>query len=274
METNINYTLVGAFVVTLIGCIVFIIIWLSSGFSFQHYSYYLIYMQESVSGLTPDSPVEFNGVNVGTVTRIQLNHKNPQLVELILKINSNTPVTQGTVATLTTRGLTGITYVALKDKSTDLRPLVAVDDQPYPVIKTAPSFFMRIDTALNQLSTNLHEVTQSIQSVLDKENQQSIKQTLLNIERITDTLAGNSQKINTILENTSKATQQVAPMLQSSASTMRILQSQTLPAAYQLLDNLNQAAQNITAVSAQLKQNPAALIRGTAPRPLGPGETR
>lgn len=274
METNINYTLVGAFVVTLISVAVFIIIWLSSGFSFQHYTFYLIYMQESVSGLTMDSPVEFNGVNVGTVTKIQINHKNPQLVELLLKINSNTPVTQGTVATLTTRGLTGVTYVALKDRSTDLRPLVALPGQPYPVIKTAPSFFLRIDTALSQLSKNLHEVTKSIQSVLDKENQESIKHILLSMQRITNTLADNSQKMTDILENTSKASQQFGPMLKSGMGTMKILETQTLPATYQLLGNLNEMVRNLSAVSIELKNNPSVLIRGTTLAPLGPGETK
>jgi phospholipid/cholesterol/gamma-HCH transport system substrate-binding protein len=274
METNINYTLVGAFVITLISVTIFIIIWLSSGFSFQHYTNYLIYMQESISGLTIDSPVEFNGVSVGTVTKIQLNHKNPQLVELYLKINSTTPVTQGTVATLTTRGVTGITYVALKDKSTDLRPLIASPGQPYPVIKTAPSFFLRIDTALNQLSNNLHEVTKSIQSVLDKENQQSIKLILSNLQEITHTLADNSQKMTELLENTASASKQLGPMLKSGMGTIRMIETQTLPATYQLLGNLNDITRNLTSVSVELKENPSVLIRGAAPSPLGPGETK
>lgn len=274
METNVNYTIVGAFVIILFSFIVLAIIWLSSGFSFQQYSKYMIYMQESISGVTLDSPVEFNGVNVGTVSEIKLNHRNPQLVELILKIKSSTPVTQGTVATLTTRGVTGITYVALKDKSTDLRPLVVVGNQPYPVIKTAPSFFMRIDTILNQLSTNLHEVTQSIQAVLDKENLKSIKEILANMQDVTHALANNSDRLNQILENTTKASAQFGPMLQSSTSTMRTLETQTLPATYQLLNNLNEMTRNLNQVTIELKQNPSVLIRGPGAPQLGPGETR
>lgn len=274
METKVNYSIVGAFVISLIAIIVLAIIWLSSGFSYQHYSTYMIYMRESVSGLTPDSPVEFNGVNVGTVTTIQLNHKNPELVELILKVQSTTPITQGTTATLTTRGVTGITYVALKDKSTDLRPLVVVGNQPYPVIKTAPSFFMRIDTALNQLSHNLQSVTQTIQSVLDKENQQSIKDILINLNTVTTTLSANSHKMDTILDNTSRASREFGPLLQSGVTTLRSLQSQTLPEAYQLMANLNQITQNLTEASAAIKQNPAVLIRGSVPTTFGPGETR
>ena len=126
METNVNYTLVGAFVIILLASIIFVIIWLSSGLSLAQYSTYMIYMQESVAGLNVDAPVEYNGVDVGLVKEIELNRKNPQLVELTLGIKSNTPITMGTEAMLATRGITGITYIALKDKSADLRPLVAV----------------------------------------------------------------------------------------------------------------------------------------------------
>ena len=119
MDTNINYTAVGAFVIFLITAIILGIIWLSSGFSFEKYSTYMAYMQESVSGLSIDAPVEFNGVSVGAVKTIELNHKNPHLVEITFTIKSSTPITTNTIATLTTRGITGITYIALKDAGTD-----------------------------------------------------------------------------------------------------------------------------------------------------------
>ncbi|HEX4045681.1 MAG TPA: MlaD family protein, partial [Gammaproteobacteria bacterium] len=129
METNVNYTIVGAFVIFLVTAIVLGIIWLSSGFSFQHYSTYLVHMQESVTGLTIDSPVEYNGVQVGNVTSIEINHDNPRQVELLLNIKKDTPITRGTFATLTSRGITGITYIALKDRGTDLRPLLVAPGQ-------------------------------------------------------------------------------------------------------------------------------------------------
>lgn len=233
----------------------------------------MVYMQESVSGLSIDSPVEFNGVNVGTVKSVDLNDQNPQLVELLLTVKSSTPVTQGTVATLTTRGVTGLTYVALKDKSTDLRKLTIRPGERYPVIKTAPSLFLRLDTALSQLSTNLRLVTESIQSVLDKENLKSIKQTLKHLDRITGTLSDNSEKINLILSNTVKASAQITPLMQSSTTAIHLLETQTLPSAYRLLNNLDTMTQSLSQITSEIKENPSVLIRG-AIRPKGPGETQ
>lgn len=194
-------------------------------------------MRESVSGLSIDSPVEFNGVEVGNVKTISINHKNPELVELLLNIKSSAPITKGTVATLNSRGITGITYVALKDKSNDLTPLVAEAGESYPIIKTAPSLFVRIDTAMSELSNNFHLITESIQQLLNKENQRAIKKTLSNMQAMT-----------------------------------AVMQSQTLPMTYQTLNNLNSTMQSFASLAKEIKRNPTILIRGSAEPQLGPGE--
>jgi phospholipid/cholesterol/gamma-HCH transport system substrate-binding protein len=274
METNVHYTLVGAFVIVLVSAIVFCVIWLSSGFSIVQHTDYLVYSQESVSGLSVDAPVEYNGVNVGTVKSISLNHDNPRLVEVLLSIDSTTPITRGTVAVLTSRGITGVAFIALKDSGTDLRPLVAINGQPYPVIPTAPSLFMRLDIALKRLSENLQTVAESFHALLNKENLKSITDILLNIDHITGTVADNSDRLNTLLVNTSQASAQLTPFLQSSSYTMRMISTQTLPATYQLLTNLNDAVRTLGEVSTMLKQNPSMLVRGVTPAPPGPGEKR
>lgn len=267
METNIHYTIVGAFVIILISAIVLAIIWLSSGFAFKTRAIYLVYMTEPVGGLNIDSPVEFNGVGVGNVKSIEIDHNNPQRVKLLLDILSSTPISEGTVATLNSRGVTGVTYIALKDVGNDLRPLVKKAGQPYPVITPAPSLFMRLDTALS-------EISRTFQSVFNKENQKYIKETLANLSRITGELAANNKKLITIISNTSKASQQLTPLLNSSVITMRTLETQTLPITYRILNNLDLMTRNLAEVSGELKQNPSILIRGKTPARLGPGERK
>lgn len=272
MDTNVNYTLVGAFVISLIAAIIIAIIWLSSGLSVIPYSTYMMYSQESVSGLSVDAPVEFNGVHVGSVESIELNTANLHLVKVLLKIKSSTPITKGTVATVTSRGITGVAFIALKDLGNDTNPLVAQPGEAYPVIQTAPSLFMRLDIALRRVSKNLQTVADSIHSLLDKENLQSIKNTLNHLDQFTATLADNSQKINTLLLNTTRASQQLNPLLQYSTASMKTLNDQTLPVTYKLLANLNDMTRTLKEVTIDLKQNPSILLRGTAPATLGPGE--
>lgn len=251
MEGKVNYTIVGLFVVLIAAGIVLSIIWLSSGFNFETYKTYKVYMQESVSGLNVDSVVEFNGVKAGSVTSIEIDDHNPQLVILLIKINSEIPVTVGTVAKLQTRGITGVTFLALSDQNSDLTPLRAQPGQPYPVIQTAPSLFFRLDAALTSMTKNFEKISKAIENLLDDQNQRSIKEVLLNMR---------------------VASKELGYLLHSTNNTMHVLQNQTLPATYRMFNNLDVMSQNLSELSADLKQNPSMLIRGRTPPRLGPGE--
>ena len=272
METNVNYTLVGAFVLTLVAFMVFGIIWLSAGFSSGEYTAYRIYMNESVAGLNIDSTVEFNGVTVGTVKKIELDAHDPRLVIVLLNVKSSTPVTEGTRATLNTKGLTGIAYVALEDKGDNLKPIKQIPGEPYLIISTSPSLFWRLDTGMRKLNDNLSKVAKSVEALLDEENLRSLNEILLDVRHVTRTLASNTSQMNTILHNTAQASGQLLPAIQNGQAAMRSLSTQIIPAAAQAIANLNALSNNLTAVSRELKANPAVLIRGKAQQTLGPGE--
>lgn len=251
METNVNYTIVGIFVIVLTSFVIMAIIWLSSGFAIAQYTTYKVYMKESVSGLNVDSAVEFNGVNVGTVKSIEISKKNPNIVILLLNVKSSTPVTQATRAMLNSKGLTGVTFMALQDDGTNTQSLLVSKNEEYPVINTTPSLFMRFDTALIKLNENFQKITRSIQSLLNPENLQAVRQ---------------------ILQNTSLASKNFNPLMQSSMDAVQFLTLQTLPAATRTMSNMEEITRNMVSVSSVLKDNPSAIIRGTAPPALGPGE--
>lgn len=267
METNVHYTIVGLFVITLIAAITLAIIWLTSGFSLESYRYYLSYMPESVNGLNLDAPVEFNGVNVGSVKRVEISSHNPQLVKLLLKIKSSTPITEGTVATLASRGFTGVPYVALKDTGSDLRPLHQEANKPYPVIKTMPSLLTRLDSIMAQLSVNFKQISDTFASVFDPENKKNIKETLQNMRSVTNNMAANNEKFNLLLQNSIHATERFAPVLKT-------IETQTLPTMYQMLSNLEEMSRSLADTAQEIKQNPSVLIRGAERHDLGPGERR
>ncbi|OGT56629.1 MAG: hypothetical protein A3F14_06675 [Gammaproteobacteria bacterium RIFCSPHIGHO2_12_FULL_43_28] len=275
METNVNYSIVGAFVIVLTAAIVVAIIWLSAGLSFEGYTTYKIYMEESVSGLSTDSPVEYNGVNVGTVDSIDIEEKNPRLVVLLLRIKSSTPITKGTVAMLSTRGITGVSFIALKEECKNLAPLIVEPGEKYPVIKTIPSIYVRIDTAMTQFIANFQKISDSFGSLLDKENLQAIKASLANLEEVTGILATNNAKLNAIIKNWETASKRFSPLLQSGQNTMNAIEMQTLPAMQQLLRSLDSVSRTLNEVALEIKDNPSVLMRGVDRSALrGPGEAR
>lgn len=258
METNVNYTVVGAFVIAFVATIVVIVVWLSSGITGASYTYYKVFMQESVGGLSKDASVEFNGVQVGTVYKIKLNPNRPQMVELLLKVKKNTPITMGTRAKLDLRSFGGTTYMQLEDKGTDLRPIQVASGQEYPVILTTPSILVKFNTVLNHVSESFKQMSTTLQLLFDRENLASIKGALLNIRKFTDVLSQDTQEIDTSLKDISHIS--------------RSLKVETIPSAHRALSNFGNLSTDISGLSGEIKQNPAVIIRGRANPPLGPGE--
>jgi phospholipid/cholesterol/gamma-HCH transport system substrate-binding protein len=251
METNVRYTIVGAFVLVLFAATILGVIWLSSGLSIETFDIYKVNMKESVSGLNVDAAVEFNGVNVGTVKKIRISEKNPDLVELLLRVRSNTPISEGTRASMNMRGLTGVTFIALQDKSTDRKRIKILPGEEYPIIQTTPSLLMRFDIALTKLNESLHSVSVAVENLLSKDNIKLFNEIMVNLREVTG---------------------QMTPLLQNSLTTIDLFNRQTLPATNQAISNLDNIMINVLEITSELKNNPSVLIRGKEPRALGPGE--
>src|SRR5260221_9423517 len=174
-RVNYWYVLIALLIISAIAAF----IWFSPSLPFNKRAIYKIYTEESVSGLLVDAPVELKGVDVGVVKSITL--KNNQFVEIELRLQAGIPITNGTVATLTTQGLssrgfTGYVFVSLTDSGKDSSPLVAPPNEPYPVIPVTPSRVLSVDTTMEQITASLQEVTTLLRTLLDKENIDSLKE--------------------------------------------------------------------------------------------------
>ena len=241
------------------------------------YATYQMRTQDSVSGLIVDAPVEFHGVEVGRVKRVELT--DPRAVSILLSVKKDAPVTSATVATITarglaTRGFTGYVYVSLEDGGTQAGPLASVPGEPYPLLRSAPSRSVNLDTTISQVNENVQVMTDLLQTLLDEKTIASLKQSVDSLQQVTRTLAANNRRLATILANTGQASRQFRPLLDSSSNTVRALQTQVLPEAYQTLSNLNRVSSSLNGAAAKINRDPSVLVRGAAAPPLGPGESR
>jgi len=266
-------------------------------FSGSQYATYQIYTRDSVSGLIADAPVEFHGVEVGKVKSVRL--VDPHSVGIVLSIEKTAPVTSASVATITSRGLatrgfTGYVYIALEDVGINSRPLTLQSGEPYPIIPTAPSKVVTLDTTISQVNENFQVITELLKSLLDTKTVASLKQSADSLQQVTKALAENTNKLNSIVANTERASHRFEPLLQSTDDTVRALQTQILPQAHSLLQssddtvralqaqilpearkalfNLDNLSSSFTDLATKINRDPSIVIRGTAQRPLGPGE--
>jgi len=205
MEPRVNFTLVGLFVLVLIGVLGGVVIWLGEGDYRKVYDRYYAFLDESVSGLSVNSPVKYRGVEVGRVKEIALNPDNPEEVRLTLDIARGTPLKEDTLAVLDSQGLTGLAIVNLTGGSRSSPALAAKPDQEYPVIKSGPSLLYRLDTALSRLLadqsltkllTSSTGLVQDTRALLDQENRAALKQALTDLSAVTHTLAARSDRLD------------------------------------------------------------------------------
>lgn len=118
MDTKVNFSKIGFFVVILFIALLAFIFWLGKyGFEKKHYDYYTIYFTESVSGLNIESPIKYKGFEVGSVKEIKINPYNSEQIEIMIAINEGIPVKEDNFATLGTLGITGLKYIELKGGS-------------------------------------------------------------------------------------------------------------------------------------------------------------
>jgi len=292
MEAKVNFTLVGIFVLVLSIGLIGGVLWLGSDRQFgKQYETYLVYEDESVSGLNLNAPVKYRGVDVGSVGKIELDAGDSERVRLSLNIERGTPVKEDTVAVLRTQGLTGIAYVDLMGGGKDSPRLKAKGTEKYPVIRSGPSLMARLDVALTSLLASLNRVSDNINAALDEENRRALKQSLADVAAVAHTLAKRTDTIDAgikdaarTMENTARASRELSQLverMERSASAvekmagsagMQQFTGETLPELHGLVGELREAAGSLRRASQQIEQNPAVLLYGTTAAKPGPGE--
>ena len=305
METKVNYALVGAFVLVFSVAIVAGVLWIASGGTTgKAYETYVAYFAESVSGLNLQAPVKYRGVSVGFVKEIELDTEDPDRVRLVLSIERGVPIRQGTVATLSSQGLTGIAFLDLEGGSAASPLLLRGEDGSDPVIATRPSLFSRLDAQTSALVSNLSQVAQSVNALIDDETRAALQRTIRDLDTVVHSLAGRSDAITAdaarTLENSARATAALTTALRDIARSAQAVQlaaeqtertsaavhatatdatigvqqlrSETLPELHRLLAEARAVTGSIGRLMQELEQSPNVLAIGRAPTPPGPGE--
>lgn len=262
---------------TKIGCYIFLTVmaFAMMGVSIlpQGFTNYIIHPTTSAYGIDENARVEYNGIPVGKVTQVILKDANPKNIEIHIAVKKEIPITEGTLATITTRGITGIYFISLEDEGKNLKPLLAQADQSYPIIPFSARTGIE-NTEMAKMSEALQQMNNTIQTVFSGENIEAIKQLLYSTQEVMTVLATNNKRINSLLINSEKASYHITPFLKSSRGTLQTINIQTLPTVNQLINNLDRITRDMSNLVNDLNQNPSIVIRGKERTVYGPGETK
>lgn len=254
MESKVNYTAVGLFVVLLGALLGGLGWWLATGGKQTATSPYLIYATDNVSGLKTDSNVLYRGVTVGKVASIEIDPKNPSLIRIKVEIDSSVPVRDDTVAQLSPLGVTGLSAVNLIGGASPA-PLVKQPGEPDPVIPYKPSVFTQIEGGINDAAITLARISQRVDALLSPANVQSISDTLRNLQALSTTMAANQGNINQMFANARQTSANLVQMSAQGDALMR--QSQVL------VKRLDSVSAQLGAVMPQLSAAASSVARAS-----------
>lgn len=264
MEPKANYVLVGAFVALLGATVLAGILWLGKTDYRGAYDRYEAYMRESVAGLSVDSTVKYRGVDVGRVKDIALNPNNPEEVQLTMDIAHGTPIKTDTIAVLETQGLTGLATINLTGGSREAPPLQALEGQEYPVIKTGPSLFFRLDEAISRLLSekgltkllaDLDMAAKGAAEVLDEENRAALKRTIKDLSDVAQTIAAHKAQMEQGLNGAARSADNLVKVTASLNEQVPVLLARINKSAAALGTLTEELAQTSKAVGAVVNES-------------------
>lgn len=208
METRSNQVLVGSVVLILLLMVAIFLVWLARGFGTEEKDYD-IFFKQSVNGLNKGSAVSFAGVPSGQVKDIALWKDNPEFVRVRISVKDDTPILQGTTASIQGVGFTGVSEIQLDGAIKDAPPITCPDVNaqsacPYgvPVIPTRRNGLGALLSSAPQLLEKLSNLTARLTELLSDKNQQSITGILANTNKLTKALADHSQDLGETLAET------------------------------------------------------------------------
>jgi phospholipid/cholesterol/gamma-HCH transport system substrate-binding protein len=141
---------------------------------------YEISTRETVTGLQPQAPVRYRGVDVGKVDTIGFDSKMPGNVLIRLQVDGAAPVTGDTFATLGFQGVTGLSFVQLDDTGKQSARLQPNDDAP-PRIPLRPGLLAKLTDKGEKILDQVELATVKINQLLADPNQKRLAVALDNV---------------------------------------------------------------------------------------------
>ncbi|WFE71804.1 MlaD family protein [Halomonas sp. M1] len=189
METRAHHILIGLFtLLTGVGALLFAL-WMSHAAGERDYQPYQILFERSVSGLSVGSRVQYNGIEVGNVTGLELNPRDPRQVIAAIRVYEDTPVKLDTRAKLAFANITGSMSVQLHGGSPESPRLTDQTSDDAPFIQADASPIATLFDEGEEMIENINSILRNVNELFDDGNREQAGNILTNIAQITDMIA-------------------------------------------------------------------------------------
>jgi phospholipid/cholesterol/gamma-HCH transport system substrate-binding protein len=268
MEREANYAAVGAFVllVTLAGAL--FVYWYSDTREHRDFNRYEIYFTGSVSGLEKGAAVRYLGVPVGRVNDLRIDPRDSSRAEVIVDIDSSTPVSEHTVAELELQGVTGLLYIDLSEDRSGkpLPPTVA--SLRYPVIRSTTSRFDVFLTGLPEVLAAVGNLVDRASRLLSDDNIAGVSSTVANFDKASRDLPHTLKELNSLIAELRGASAELSASARIAHGILQTVDPDVRAAAARLraiADSLGDASSQLDKLIAENRQDIRSFTRQGLP---------
>jgi phospholipid/cholesterol/gamma-HCH transport system substrate-binding protein len=230
---------------------------------------------------------------------MEIDPRDPGRVEVVVGIDSSTPISDKTLAELQLQGVTGLLYIDLQQIKEGIPLPIAVPSITYPVIRSARSRFDLFLARLPDVLASAGEVVDRATRALSDQNIAAITNALGNIEKasaglpqtlrdvnsLLAELRGASadlsasargarkivdeggpevvsalQRVHVVVDNLAKTTDQIQQLIGDNRQDVRSFARDGLPELERLLRDGRAAADEIRDLSSSLRENPSQFL--------------
>lgn len=232
METRANFVLIGAFTLLVTLGLLGFGLWAAKFSSDRNWQQYQVVFSEAVTGLSVGSPVQYNGIAVGSITDLALDPDDPRKVIAQLRLNASTPVKTDTQAKLAISSLTGPPIIQLTGGSPQAARLVDSTTEAIPRIAAAPS-------ALQNISDTANRIVERMDQILSDANVASITATLQHLETISGGMASRDEGTQALLLSARDAARKLETTLDTTNAAIGRLDQNLVQQLPPILDKLD-----------------------------------
>jgi phospholipid/cholesterol/gamma-HCH transport system substrate-binding protein len=262
METKAHHVLIGAFTLVVVVLAVLFALWLGKTSLSRQYHYYDIVFTESVTGLSKGSPVQYNGIQIGEVSQLKLDPKDPRKVLARIRVAADTPIKVDTRAKLGLLGLTGVAFVQLTGGAPSSQPLMPTPDNPVPQIQSEASALSALLSSGSDVVTSLNGILDRLGKLVSEQNVDRINSTLENINQTTSTLAAEREDLHDLIHQAAVASKQLNQTLAGANRLVNGPGRQTLERAAAAMASLQQTTQTLNRLLVENRGSLQSGLRG------------
>ena len=249
METRSNHILVGAVTLILLAILIGFMVWIARIGNVDRKEYD-IFFKQSVEGLSKGGLVTYAGVPSGEVKEIALS-KDPSFVRVRIAVKKNTPVLQGTTASLQ-GSFTGPSSILLDGAIAGAPALSDKGPEGVPVIPTKRTGLGALLNSAPQLLERLATLTERLTEVLNDKNQKAFGNILANVDSLSGDLARGGPDLRIAIAETKVTVQKagvaVDEIAKLAASTNTLVNEDGRPMIADLRKTITQAEKSLASL--------------------------